>query len=240
MIAQDIARALAQLGDPRFRGVLWRGLGLTVILLVAVSAGFLALIDWLTPASFTLPLIGTVHGLSLAVTWASGLLMLVLSVFLMVPVASAFTGLFLDEVAGAVEDRYYPGLPPARVQGWGEIARDSLGFLVLIVALNLGLLVVYLFSGPFAPVLFWAINGFLLGREYFQMAALRRMTALEALALRRRHGLQVWIAGTLMAVPMSLPLVNLILPVIAAAVFTHMVQRLSGVRPARRSSPAAG
>jgi uncharacterized protein involved in cysteine biosynthesis len=88
--------------------------------------------------------------------------------------------------------------------------------------------VLYVLSGPFAPLVFWAVNGYLLGREYFQMAAMRRLGRDGAAALRRRHRGQIFAAGLLMAAPLSLPLVNLVVPVLGAATFTHLFHRLNG------------
>lgn len=109
----DFAKALGQLGDPRFRAVLGKGIGLTLGLLVLVYIAFVWVLGLFLPDAVTLPLIGEIS-LSLALSIGSFLVMIVLSVFLMVPVASAFTGLFLEDVAEAVEERHYPGLPPHR------------------------------------------------------------------------------------------------------------------------------
>jgi CysZ protein len=89
---------------------------------------------------------------------------------------------------------------------------------------NLLALVLYGFVGPFAPLMFWAVNGWLLGREYFQMAATRRLGRDGARALYRAERGRVWRAGMLMAAPLSLPFVNLLIPVLGAATFTHLVQ----------------
>ncbi len=70
----------------------------------------LMVVQWFTPDALTLPWVGEVSGMSTLLSFASIAFMLVLSVFLMVPVASAFTGLFLDDVADAVEARHYPHL----------------------------------------------------------------------------------------------------------------------------------
>jgi len=67
----------------------------------------------------------------------------------------------------------------------------------------------------------------LLGREYFQMVAMRRLGRAGADALRKKHRLQIWLAGFLMAVPLSVPFVNLFIPVLGAATFTHMFHRLN-------------
>jgi len=206
--------------------VFWRGIGLTFLLLFAVFALVYYLVGWLIPDSFTLPWIGTITWVESLASWGAVLLMMGLSVFLMVPVASAFTGLFLDEVAEAVEDRHYPGLPPVDSPGLGEMIGDSLRFLGVIVAANAGALILYFIFLPAAPFIFWALNGYLLGREYFQMVAIRREGAAGARALRRKHAVEVWLAGLLMAMPLSVPLVNLLIPVLGAATFTHLYHRV--------------
>lgn len=227
MIIGDFWRALAQLTDPRFRRVLWIGLGLTVVLLGVIFAAFIAVIQVFVPDTVSLPLIGPVGGLDLALSVGSFLVMIGLSVFLMVPVAAAFTGFYLEEVAAAVEARHYAQLPPARPAGIWDTAVDGLGFFALLIGVNLLSLVLYLFAGPFVPVLFWALNGLLLGREYFMVVALRRLGRREARAMARRHRGQIWLAGVLMAAPLSVPLVNLVVPVLGAATFTHLFHRLS-------------
>lgn len=227
MIA-DVLRAIGQMGDGRFRAVLALGVGLSLALLVGFSVLLVWLAQWLVGPVVTLPWIGEVTWLDNAAGLVTVPFVLVASIFLMVPVASAFTGLFLDRIAQAVEDTHYPGLPPARAQGWGEMVKESAGFLSLVVVVNALALVVYIFSTVLAPFVFWAVNGFLLGREYAQMVAARRMEAPKARAFRRKHGLQIWATGVLMAVPLSIPVVNLLVPVLGAATFTHLFHRLGG------------
>jgi len=227
VILRDFARALGQLGDPRFLRVLWLAVLLTLVLLVAVTGVFVGLINWLVSDTFTLPWIGEVGGVDVAASWAFVLAMLVLSVFLMVPVASACAGLFVEGVVDAVEDRHYPGLPPASSLPLGDVVVDSVNFAGLVIAVNLLALLAYFFVGPFAPLLFWSVNGFLLGREYFTLVAQRRLGRNGARALRRKHSGTVWAAGVLMAVPLSVPLVNLLIPVLGVATFTHLVNRLA-------------
>lgn len=226
MIFAAFGLALGQLGDRRFRRVLLLGVALALVLLVAVYTAFLQLLWWLTPDSFEIPLVGPVTGIETILGWASLLLMLGLSIFLMMPVASAFTGFFLEDVADAVEDRHYPYLPPATALPWADALRQSVNFLGLVIAVNVGALFLYPFAGPLIPVLFWAVNGFLLGREYFTMVALRRLPPAEAAALRSRYSGTIWLAGTLMAAPLSVPIVNLVIPVLGAATFTHLFHRM--------------
>jgi CysZ protein len=230
----DFFRALGQLGDPRFRSVLWRGIGLTIVLLVVSFVLLVGAIRRFVPDEVTLPWIGPVGGIDTALSLGSVPLILLASVFLMVPVASAFTGFFLEDVADAVEDRHYPTLPVPTPVPFLTMLLESARFFVVLVLVNLLALAVYPFAGPFAPLLFWAVNGYLLGREYFTMVAIRRLGRDGAQALRRRHGAEIWLAGTLMAAPLTVPLVNLLVPVLGAATFTHLFHRLMAQAPSRR------
>lgn len=226
MIIAAFLGALGQLGDRRFRRVVLIGVLLALALLVAVYAGFLQLLWWLTPDEVEIPFVGPVTGVETLLGWASLLVMLGLSVFLMVPVAAAFSGLFLEDVADAVEDRHYPHLPPATPLTLGQGLRQSVNFLGLVIAVNAVALFLYPLAGPLVPVLFWAVNGFLLGREYFTLVALRRLPPEAARDLRRRNGLRLWLAGTLMAAPLSVPILNLVIPVLGVATFTHLFHRM--------------
>jgi CysZ protein len=144
-----------------------------------------------------------------------------------VPVAAAFSGLFLDRVADAVEDKHYPHLPPAGDLGLGDTVVSTINMFGVLVAINLLAVVAYVFAGPFAPMLFLLLNGYLLGREFFMLAAMRRMPRAQARLLRQDNALTIWFAGILMATPLAIPLVNLVIPVLGAATFTHIFHRLA-------------
>ena len=223
----DFSLAFGQLSDRRFRRVLLLGLGLTIALLAAITLGFSWVVGWILPGTITLPWVGDITWFSDLASWATLGLMMVLSVVLMVPVAAAFTGIFLDDVAAAVEERHYPGLPPVGRLPLRDTLADSISLIGVTVLVNIVALVLMFFVGPLAPVLFWAVNGYLLGREFFQMAAMRREGRAGATRLRARYAGQIWLAGTLMAVPLSVPLLNLLIPVLGAATFTHMYHRLA-------------
>ena len=224
MIPAAFLAAVGQLGDPRFRRVLIQGVGLTLLLLLIAYFAVFQIVQWLLPDCFGVPWIGEVCFVETLLSWGSVLLMLVLSVFLMVPVASAFTGIFLDDVADAVEERHYPALPPAPRIGLGDNLRETLGFLVVIVIANIAALVLYF--TPLAPFVFYGLNGFLLGREYYRMIAVRRLGRAGARTAYRRNFATIWLAGALMAVPLTVPLVNLLVPILGAATFTHLFHRL--------------
>ncbi|MBT0958193.1 EI24 domain-containing protein [Alphaproteobacteria bacterium KMM 3653] len=232
MIFSDFAKAVAQVFDPRFLRVLLIGVGLTIALLVGIYFLFQWGIMWLLPENLTI--FGyEITWLDNILGWASVGVTLLLSMFLMVPVASAFTGLFLDDIARAVEERHYAGLPPVPRLPWGEVIADTLAFLGLLLLANLGMLLIYILAFPIAPLLFIAVNGLLLGREYFQMVAMRRLGRSGANRARSRHFLNVWWAGILMTVPLSIPILNLFVPILACATFTHQFHRLEPQRQER-------
>lgn len=230
MIFSSFFKALGQIGDARFRRVLFLGALLALALLAAVYAGFLALIDTFAPGSIEIPFVGPIGGIDTLLGWGSFFLMLGLSVFLMVPVASAFSGLFLEDIADAVEDRHYPGLPQVTPLRLSDTIIDSINFLGVLIAVNIMALLLYAFAGPLIPVVFWAVNGWLLGREYFGLVAMRRLGRQGAKELRAAHKGKIWLAGTLMAAPLSIPLVNLVIPVLGVATFTHLFHALNGTR----------
>ncbi len=222
MIFSSFFKALAQISDRRFQRVLLIGVGLTLALLIAAYALFLGLIQWAVGDTSTLPLIGEVTWLNDLLGWSSFLLMMILSAFLMVPVASAITSMFLEEVAQAVEDRHYPGQEAVPKVPFGEALRDTVNFLGVLIGANLLALIAYAIFTPFALFIFWGLNGYLLGMEYFQLAAMRRIGRARAKEMRRKNRLTIWAAGTLMAMPLSVPLINLVIPILGAATFTHI------------------
>lgn len=225
-LVADFARALGQMGDPRFRAVLWRALLVVLVALAAVFAAVTFGLGRVLPETVTLPWLGEVGFVDALLSWAALGLMLALSVVLMVPATAAAAGFFLDDVAAAVEARHYPGLPPAVSPGLARQAWDAARFLALVLAANAAALVVYVAVPPLAPVVFWLVNGFLLGREYFALVALRRLAPADADRLRRRRAGRIWLAGVAMALPLSLPIVNLFVPIFGVAVFTHQFHRL--------------
>lgn len=164
-----------------------------------------------------LPYFGTIISFGGLISWSSFLILLLLSVFLMVPVASLVSSFFLESVAAAVEVKHYSDVGTPIKMPAGENFKDTVNFLGLLIALILS---VFFFA--FAPLMFWALNGFLLGREYFQMVAMRHLGREDVHKMRSRYSGQVWLAGIFMAAPLSVPLINLCVPMISAATFTHL------------------
>jgi len=233
-LLQDFRRALAQITDPAFFRVLLRALGWTIALLGPFVFGFAAvigllsgLLSWILPGQITLPWIGSIGTGAAHLSGFGWTVLLFLSSLLMIPVASAFVGFYQEEIAARVEARYYPDLRPADPVSFADSLWDGLRFLGFFALVNIVGLVIYLSSPLLAPYIFWLVNGLLLGRQFFELAAMRRIGRKPALKLLRRHYLQVWIAGVILAVPMTIPVFNLVIPIVGVAVYTHMFHRLS-------------
>ena len=213
---RGLARAFAQLGDPTIRRILWRSVGLTVVgLIVLVAAvGFgldqiaLSGWGWLNSALTVLGTAGTV----------------VLGIVLFPALVGLISCFFLEEVAEAVERRHYPGLPPPRRQGIGEAVGTALTYLVALIVLNLVALIVGLIVPVISWPVFYLLNGYLLGREYYELVALRRLAPAEARAQRQRHRGRLLVVGVVIAVLLSVPVVNLLVPIVATAFAVHVFQ----------------
>ena len=226
MILSDFLKSVAQFDDPKFRRVLWRGMGLTIVLLIAACLLVNFGINQLLSSAWAANLIGDQSWLGALINIGGVLFTIALSIWLMVPVTSAIIALFLDEVAQAVEARHYPHLPKQTATKLQDQILVGIRFLGILLLANIGALILSMILPLLAPFVFWATNGYLLGREYFQMAAMRRMPRAQAQELYQRHQGSIWTAGILMAIPMSIPLVGLFIPILGAATFTHQFERL--------------
>jgi len=221
-----LTRGWADLLRPRVLRLVLLGVALTIGLFVALQAAIFWIIRLWLPGGFTLPWIGHIQ-LAEVLSWGSLALFPLMGIFLMAPVAAGFSGLFAENVADAVEEIHYP-----RNRGKSVDFLDGLLESLAIVAAVLAVAVVSLlltpFLGPFAPVLFFGANGWLLGREFFQMAARRHMASLPAQDLRRTYSGRITVTGVMVALGLVVPLVNIIVPLLAAAAFTHLFQMISG------------
>ena len=226
MILSDFLKSVAQFDDPKFRRVLWRGMGLTIALLIAACLLVNFGINQLLSSAWAANLIGDQSWLGALINIGGALFTIALSIWLMVPVTSAIIALFLDEVAQAVEARHYPHLPKQTATKLQDQILVGIRFLGILLLANIGALILSMIVPLLGPFVFWATNGYLMGREYFQMAAMRRLPRAQAQELFKRHQGSIWIAGVLMAIPMSIPLVGLFIPILGAATFTHQFERL--------------
>lgn len=225
-VLRALALGWADLLRPRILSLVLAGLGLTLLLFLALQALVFWLIRHFVPGEATLPWIGRID-LGDTLSWGALALFPLLGIFLMAPVAAGFAGLFTDQVADRVEDIHYParrGRAPDFLDG----VLESLAVVAAVLLVTIVSLILTPFAGPLTPILFFGANGWLLGREFFQMAARRHMDGAAATALRQANAGQVTLAGALVAVALSIPLVNIAVPLLAAAAFTHLFHLISG------------
>jgi uncharacterized protein involved in cysteine biosynthesis len=216
---QELVRAFAMLRDSRVRGVLWMGIGLSLLTLVLVFVGVGALVTWLSDTGYA--------WLDRTFQVLGGLGTAILSWFLFPAIVVAVSSIFLERVVDATEDRYSPHLPPPRQVPLTQSVPSALKLLGASLVLNLLALPAYFV--PLLNIPVWlALNGYLIGREYAELVASRRVGPAIATRLRRDHRLVFWLAGTVIALLLAVPLLNLVAPVIGAAFMTMRFQRYCG------------
>lgn len=220
MVLRALILAWRDLFRPRIFGVVAMGVGLTLVLFVVLQALAIWAVHAFAPETITLPWIGAVH-VTTALSWGALILFPIMSIFLMAPVTAGFAGLFAERVSEAVEASHYPGSLGLPVDFWDGIW-ESLAVMAAVIGVTLITLILTPFLGPLASVLFYLGNGWLLGREFFQMAARRHLYAPQALALRQAKAAQATTLGVLIALLLSVPVLNVLVPVLAAAGFTHL------------------
>ncbi|MDJ0946191.1 MAG: EI24 domain-containing protein [Kiloniellales bacterium] len=230
----QLAKAFGQLGDPRIRGLVLVAILAALAVLAALSFVASYLLMWggdlLSEWIFAGEGDSWLRGLAEWLVDAASVAAVVFASFLLFPAAIGLVlSLFLERVAAAVEARHYPALPPARDQPLGEAVWSALVFAAVTIAVNLLALPFYLlllFLPPFNLLLFYMVNGYLLGREYFEVVALRRLDAAAAKRLRRASRVRVFLAGVVVALLLTIPIVNIVTPVVATAFMVHVFHRL--------------
>lgn len=228
MMSRALILGWTDLFRPGNAKLVWTAIALTILLLVLLQAGIFWAIRWFLPNALSLPYLGQV-AFANYLSWGTLLALPITAFLFMTPVASAFGGLFADRIFQAVENVHYPDLHGQPPDFWDEFLQS-----LVISAAALLIAVVLLFLAPFlgflAPVAFFGANGWLLGRVFFQIVASRHLTTQQAMDLRRSAGFQVTGLGVIIAVFLTLPIVNILGPALAAASFAHLyhLSRTSG------------
>ena len=131
--------------------------------------------------------------------------------------------LLLDDVVEAVERKHYPALPPAKGEAIGSMILTSLSFLAQLLIFN-AIIFIFIFIPPLFPFVFYAVNGYLLGREFFELIALRRLDRSETRALWQKLRWRFFLPGAVVAFLLTVPIVNLLMPIIAVATMVHLFE----------------
>ena len=210
--------ALREILSPEFRSVFWKSLTLTIGLLAAL---------WI--------LLTRVLGRFVEVPWpwvdtgftiVAATLLLVLMGFLVAPVTSLFAGLYLDDIAELVEGERYAADTPGEAMPLGRSLATTAKFSLVVLAVNLAALPLVLLLG-FGFVIFLVANAYLLGREYFELVALRFHNSAKVQRMRRRYATRLFLAGLMIAGLLAVPIANLLTPLFATAFMVHVYKRLS-------------
>jgi uncharacterized protein involved in cysteine biosynthesis len=230
-------KALSQILSPPMRSILWRSIGLALVLIVVLAIGLQRLLSWfavygegwaegLLGPGFHTPL----NALAWIISIAAGLGVVFGAVFLMPAITSLVASVFVDEVGELVEREHYPAERPGVALPFGVAMTEGVKTALLTV-------LVYLIALPFVFVAgagfiaFFIATAWLLGREYFELAAMRFRSPAEAKAMRKHNAGLVFTAGLVIAAFVSIPIVNLATPLFGMAFMVHMHKRLSGPRP---------
>ena len=230
-------KALSQILSPPMRSILWRSIGLALVLIVVLAIGLQRLLSWFATSGegwaeamlgpgFQTPL----NILSWIVSIAAGLGVVFGAVMLMPAITSLVASVFVDEVADHVEREHYPAERPGAALPLGLAMTEGVKTALLTI-------LVYLIALPFVFIAgagflaFFIATAWLLGREYFELAAMRFRTPAEAKAMRKDNAALVFTSGLIIAAFVSIPIVNLATPLFGMAFMVHMHKRLSGPRP---------
>ena len=225
-------KALSQIVSPPMRSILWRSIGLALALIVVLAIGLQRLLSWLATsgmdwaettlgAGYHTPL----NALAWVISIAAGFGVVFGAVFLMPAITSLVASVFVDEAADHVEREYYPAERPGTALPLGIALTEGVKFALLTVAVYLIALPLVLVAGA-GFIVFFIATAWLLGREYFELAAMRFRPPAEAKAMRKQNAALVFTAGLVIAAFVSIPIVNLATPLFAMAFMVHLHKRL--------------
>ncbi len=241
-------KAFSQILSPPMRSILWRSIGLALVLITVLAIGLQRLLSWVATSgeSWAEAMLGPgfhtpLNALSWVVSIAAGFGVVFGGILLMPAITSLVASIFVDEVADHVEREHYPAdLPGVALPFSLAISEGVKTALLTILVYLIALPFVFLAGAGFLA--FFIATAWLLGREYFELAAMRFRPPEEAKAMRRDNAATIFAAGLIIAAFVSIPIVNLATPLFGMAFMVHMHKRLSGpgpelIEPRRTSMP---
>lgn len=231
MLLKLVLESMGLLITRPFRAILLRSVLLTVMLLACFYFALLGIVDGLVdlPFGFVADLVGLMLKFGLFI----GL------IFLITPVTSLFVGLYVDDVAQLVERERYPHDRVGVEQPfWASVMR-SLRFSGLVLLVNLIALILFLVFG-LGFFIFLIANAYLLGREFFDLVALRYVDEETSIALQQRHRGTLFLAGFVLALLLWVPLFNVLVPLLGSILFVHLFKALNKERLAQAEVTGSG
>ncbi|MCX2724429.1 sulfate transporter family protein [Roseibium salinum] len=219
---QAASRAMSQVFERPFRSIFWKMLGFTLAVLLVIWVVLQGLVvnflelpyGWMDTVVSVLTGIGAVFALG----------------FLIAPISALFAGLFQDDVADIVEARDYPGDRPGKALPLAQSVGQTIKFTGVVILGNILALLLLLIPGV-NLVAFFVVNGYLLGREFFEFAAMRFLPPAEAKAFRKARSGTVFIGGLVIAALLAVPVLNLVTPIFATIFMMHLFKLLYARQP---------
>jgi len=228
----DMLAAASQIFSRPFRRVMAKTLLLTFALLGLVFVGVESALEKLLSGTVVL----AYAWLATALSILGGIGLVVGLAFLVVPISFVVAGLFFDELAETVERDLAPSGPPGRALPTLDALVVSMRFAAVSLVVNLVALVLWFVPGLNALAFFGA-NAYLLGRGYFELAALRFVPFAEVRRLHAEHALRLFLAGLVLAGSSAVPILNLLAPLYFPA---FMVRVTRGILRRSRVPPVSG
>jgi uncharacterized protein involved in cysteine biosynthesis len=230
-------KALSQMISPPMRSILWRSIGVALVLITVLAIGLQRLLSWFATYGevWLEGLLGpgwhsALEVLAWIVSIAAGLGVVFGGVLLMPAITSLVASLFVDEVADHVEREHYPAERPGEALPFAVAIKEGVKTALLTILVYL-IVLPFVFLAGAGFLIFFLATAWLLGREYFELAAMRFRSPEEAKAMRRDNAATIFTAGLFIAAFVSIPIVNLATPIFGMAFMVHMHKRLSGPRP---------
>ena len=223
MLFRAATLTIGQIADPIFRGVVIKSVLFTLCLFAGLTAVFYMARPDVTYFEW--------EWLNDIVEVGGSLAFFAFLVLTFSMTAALIGGIFLDDIAEAVESRHYPGEPAGQSAPFAKTFAVSMRFIgvtLLVNFLALPFYLIALFIPPLFACIFYGLNGYLLSREYFELVSLRHQNAKAARQLRKANGFKVFLAGVIIAFLITIPIVNLFVPILATAFMLHIFKMLQG------------
>lgn len=218
MLISAFVKAIGQFSDPRIRRILWRSIALSILVFVGVVI--------FTGVLLRQTALFEITWLETGVDILGGFGVILISLLLFPAAVTAVCGVFLDDVADIVEQTHYPQPSPARSVPIGEAFIAGAKFFAIMILLNLFLLI-FLAVPVIFPFVFYGVNGYLIGREYFELVAQRRLSRDDYTKLRKRERLSIFIPSVVLVFLLTIPVINLLVPIFATTIMVHIFYKVS-------------
>lgn len=224
-----LVKSVKQLLDPKSRKILFLSLGLAILVFLFLG--------WLVSmAQSALPESGN-DFTDMAARFGIWIVFVGVAGVIFPSVVSLFIGVFIDAVVDATEALHYPDHPAGQAPPLMETVWAAMKYGGTVIGANLAVLPLYFLVFWFPPaiaIIYYSLNAFLLSREFFELVAHRHMSWAEARALRKANQGRIFIAGLIIAVMFTMPIVNLMAPIIATSFMVHLYMGVTRTRSKRQ------